>query len=62
MVCFETKNPNLGKFWRAFERKKLVYSVVIWIILGPFGLFYERKLIKWHFGIPMYIPLFWFIK
>jgi hypothetical protein len=19
MVCFQTKNPNLGKFWRALE-------------------------------------------
>jgi hypothetical protein len=25
MVYFQTKNPNLGKFWRALEWKMLVY-------------------------------------
>jgi hypothetical protein len=25
MVYFQTKNPNLGKFWRALEWKPLVY-------------------------------------
>jgi hypothetical protein len=35
IVSFQTKNPNLGKFWRALERKKLIY------ILGPFGIFNE---------------------
>jgi hypothetical protein len=45
MICFETKNPNLGKFWRAFERIKLVQSAAIWIILGAFGTFYESLLI-----------------
>jgi hypothetical protein len=24
MVCFKTKNPNLGKFWRALELKMFV--------------------------------------
>jgi hypothetical protein len=24
VVCFQAKNPNLGKFWRAFEWKMLV--------------------------------------
>jgi hypothetical protein len=33
MVCFQTKNPNLGKFWRPLDWKKFVY---FW----PFGLFY----------------------
>jgi hypothetical protein len=27
MVYFQTKNPNLGKFWRALEWKLLVYFV-----------------------------------
>jgi hypothetical protein len=42
MVCFQTKNPNLGKFWRALEWKMLVYFMVIWNILLPFGIFYGR--------------------
>jgi hypothetical protein len=37
MVCFQTKNSNLGKYWRALESKRLVYSVDIWYILWPFG-------------------------
>jgi hypothetical protein len=45
MVCFQTKNPNWGKFWRALEWKMLVcifyghlgYFTVLWCILWPFG-------------------------
>jgi hypothetical protein len=43
IVCFQTKYPNLGKFWRALEWKMLVfyghleYFTVIWYILWPFG-------------------------
>jgi hypothetical protein len=33
MVYFQTKNPNLGKFWRALELKMLVYFMTIWNIL-----------------------------
>jgi hypothetical protein len=29
MVYFQTKNPNLGKFWRALELKRSVYSMYI---------------------------------
>jgi hypothetical protein len=29
MVCFQTKNPNLGKFWRVFQWKSLVYFMII---------------------------------
>jgi hypothetical protein len=36
MVCFQTKKPNLGKFWRALEWKMLVYFLIIWNILQPF--------------------------
>jgi hypothetical protein len=25
MVCFQTKNPNLGKFWRVLQWKILVF-------------------------------------
>jgi hypothetical protein len=44
MVYFQTKYPNLGKHWRALERKMFVhtlyghleYIMAIWYILGPF--------------------------
>jgi hypothetical protein len=40
MVYFQTKNPNLGKFWRALEWKMLVYSIVIWYTLQQYGILY----------------------
>jgi hypothetical protein len=54
MVYFQTKNSNLGKFWRVLQRKMLVYFMsmfglfyghwkyvtAIWYILWPFGLFF----------------------
>jgi hypothetical protein len=44
MICFQTKNPNLGKFWKALyvmENAGIFYShleyfTVIWYILYPF--------------------------
>jgi hypothetical protein len=33
MVSFQTKNPNLGKFWRAVHGKMLIYFMAIWNIL-----------------------------
>jgi hypothetical protein len=43
MVYFQTKNRNLGEFWRAFQWKMCVYFMVyftsIWYILWPFGIF-----------------------
>jgi hypothetical protein len=39
MVYFQTKNPNLGKLWRVFQLKMLVYFTAIWFILLPFGIF-----------------------
>jgi hypothetical protein len=44
MVCFQTKNPNLGKFGMALEWKKLLNFMAIWSILWRFGIFYD------HFG------------
>jgi hypothetical protein len=40
--CFQTKNPNLGKFWRVLEWKMLVYFMAIWNILPSFGIFYDH--------------------
>jgi hypothetical protein len=36
MVYFQTKNSNLGKFWRVLQWNFLVYFMVIWSILRPF--------------------------
>jgi hypothetical protein len=32
MIYFQTKNSNLGKFWTAFEWKRLVCYLDIWNI------------------------------
>jgi hypothetical protein len=42
MVYFRTKNPSLGKFWRALELKMLLHLMTIWNILWPFGVIYGR--------------------
>jgi hypothetical protein len=40
MVYFQTKNPNLGTFWRALEWIMFLYFIIIWNILWPFGIIY----------------------
>jgi hypothetical protein len=40
MVYFQTKNPNLDKFWRALDWKMLKYFMTIWYILCSFGSFF----------------------
>jgi hypothetical protein len=52
MVSFQTKNPNLGKFWRALDRKKLKYLMAIWNILLTFKIFYDHLV---HFVFIWYI-------
>jgi hypothetical protein len=42
MVCFQTKNPNLGKFWRVLDWKMFIYFMDIWNILWTFGILYDR--------------------
>jgi hypothetical protein len=42
MVCFQTKNPNLSKFWWALEYEMLAYFMTVWNILRPFGITYGR--------------------
>jgi hypothetical protein len=42
MVSFQTKNPNLGKFWRALDGKMLICFRAIWNILRIFGIFYDH--------------------
>jgi hypothetical protein len=45
MAYFQIKNPNLDKFWKALEFEMLVYFMVIWNILRPFGMY-----MVWPFG------------
>jgi hypothetical protein len=58
MVCFQTKNQNLGKFGRVLLWKILVYFMTIWSMLRPLEIFYGPLVyfvIIWHsfprFGI-----------
>jgi hypothetical protein len=39
MAYFQTKNPNLGKFWRVLQWKMFVYYLSVWSILRLFGIF-----------------------
>jgi hypothetical protein len=52
MVYFQTKDPDLGKFCRALEWERLVYSLAIWKILRPF----RNLVVLWNifptFGVP----------
>jgi hypothetical protein len=42
MVYFQTKNPNVGSFWRALDWKMFIYFMAIWNILRTFGKFYDH--------------------
>jgi hypothetical protein len=53
MVCFQTKGPNLGKFWRVLQWKILVYILTIWSILRPSEVFY---------GHLVYFVVIWYIS
>jgi hypothetical protein len=52
MVSFQTKNPNLGKFWSALDGKILIYFMAILNILRVFGIFYKHLV---HFVLVWYI-------
>jgi hypothetical protein len=52
MVCFQTKNPNFGKFWRVLQWKILVYFMSIWTFLGPLEISYGHLV---YFVVIMYI-------
>jgi hypothetical protein len=60
MVCFQTKNPNLCKFWRVLRWKMLLYFMNTWSTY--FTVFYY---ILWTFGIVrgnlVYFFPFWYI-
>jgi hypothetical protein len=46
--CFQTKNLNLGKFWRALDWKKFICFIAIWNILWRFEVFNDHLV---HFSI-----------
>jgi hypothetical protein len=50
MLCFQTKNTNLGKFSRVFHWNELVYFMVIWSILHLFDTFYDHLVDFFRFG------------
>jgi hypothetical protein len=52
MVYFQTKYPDLGKFWRALDRKFFIYLLAIWNILWKIGIFYDHLV---HFVFIWYI-------
>jgi hypothetical protein len=70
MVSFQTKNPNLGKYWRALDGKMMVYLMAIWNILRTFEVCYDHLVhivFSWYifsgFGImyqrKIWQPCFW---
>jgi hypothetical protein len=49
MVYLQTKNPNLGKFWRALDWKMLIHFMSIWNALLTFGIFYDLwNMFAWY--------------
>jgi hypothetical protein len=48
MIYFQTRNPNLGKFWRFLQWKMLVYFMDIWSIYGRLIYF----IAIWHSSWP----------
>jgi hypothetical protein len=49
MVYFQTKNPNVGKFWEGLSMED---------VLWPFGTFYGNVV---YFVAIWYIFLFWYV-
>jgi hypothetical protein len=45
-----TKNPDLGKFWRALQCKMLIYFMTIRSILLPYGIFVDFMVIWYIFS------------
>jgi hypothetical protein len=60
MVYFQNKNPNLGKFWRALEWKRLLYYLAVWNILQPFRTYFGH-LVIYLVAIRNIFPPFWYI-
>jgi hypothetical protein len=52
MVCFQTKNPSLGKIFGASDWKMLIYFTAICNILWMFAIFYDH---------PVHVVFIWYI-
>jgi hypothetical protein len=51
MAYFQTKNPNLGKFWRTLRWKMFVYFMSIWSIQLPgyfVAIWYILHIVMWY--------------
>jgi hypothetical protein len=48
MVCLQTKNSNLGKFWMALEWKMLAEFMNIWNSFRPFGILCGPIVVIWY--------------
>jgi hypothetical protein len=57
MAFFQTKNPNLGKFWRVLRCKILAFFMNIWSILPPF--WYILCSFGNFYGYLVYFSQFW---
>jgi hypothetical protein len=55
MVYFQTKNSNLGKFWRALQWKMIVYLMGFGPILRPFDTFWGHLV---YFVVPKLVDFF----
>jgi hypothetical protein len=51
MVYLQTKNPDLGKFWRVLQWKMMVYFMANWSILRQIGIFMAIWCILQRIGI-----------
>jgi hypothetical protein len=54
-VCFQTKNPNLGKFWRVLQWKMMVYFMNTWSILWTLGIV-RGNLVYTYFPFWYFVP------
>jgi hypothetical protein len=50
MASFQTKHPNLGKFYRVLQWKMLLYFMTVGSILRPLVYFVAICYILWLFG------------
>jgi hypothetical protein len=61
MVYFQTKNPNLGKFWRELQWKMLVFLWTFGLLYGHLVYFMDIWYIFRTFGLPFLrtFEIFW---
>jgi hypothetical protein len=51
MAYFQTKNPDLGKFWRVLQWKMLVFYMAIWVYFIAIWYFCGHYVYLWLFGV-----------